>query len=92
MYTKRIDHQTRCNQNNFLFRLKSVGVFRVTELNKFTLSTNVIMERVWDAKHSRPQSSVLSGIDWQWAERQEFDFCQPQSGLACAEHSILFQS
>lgn len=50
------------------------------------------MERVWDAKHSRPQSSVLSGIDWQWAERQEFDFCQPQSGLACAEHSILFQS
>ncbi len=49
------------------------------------------MERVWDAKHSRPQSSVLSGIDWQWAERQEFDFCQRQCDLACAEHSILFK-
>ncbi len=61
------------------------------ELNKFTLSTNVKMERVWDAEHSSPQSSVLSGIDWQWVERQEFDFCQRQSGLACAEHSFYFK-
>lgn len=51
----------------------------------------LLMERVWDTEHSRPQSSVLSGIDWQRAERQEFDFCQGQS-LACAELSILFQS